>query len=272
MTPEMFPSFGSCEGAVPGTAMALHFESASHYDENPQPLRDLINSTADLGRADRMGLTLLHYACREGHLDAVVALVEAGAPLEAKDRDARTPLHLACLMAGKLEMTRGREHVAISNYLQYEGAIPSTQDKYGHTPLSYLPQRAKRLGLMTPSVDGRSAMWAVEQVRARAPRLGSLLGRSWARANPSRRYAAAASMDLAIICCHLHGPLLTRMPSAPPPPRLRRSPKRIPCSMAASLSRATSESSDHEGDVHSSLIARTTDHTGARTSPSRDSG
>ena len=73
--------------------MAGHFESASHYDENPQPLRDLINSTADLGRADRMGLTLLHYACREGHLDAVVALVEAGAPLEAKDRDARTPLH-----------------------------------------------------------------------------------------------------------------------------------------------------------------------------------
>ena len=144
--------------------MAGHFESASHYDENPQPLRDLINSTADLGRADRMGLTLLHYACREGHLDAVVALVEAGAPLEAKDRDARTPLHLACMMAGKLEQTRGQDHVAISNYLQYEGAIPSTQDKYGHTPLSYLPQRAKRIGLMTPAVDGRKALWAVEQV------------------------------------------------------------------------------------------------------------
>ena len=146
--------------------MALHFEAASHFDENPEPLKNLINSTADLGRADRLGLTLLHYACREGHIDAVVALVEAGAPLEAKDRDARTPLHLACLMTGKLEQTRGRDHVAISNYLQYEGAIPSTQDKYGHTPLSYLPQRAKRLGLMTPSVDGQSAQWAVELVRA----------------------------------------------------------------------------------------------------------
>ena len=168
--------------------MAGHFESASHYDENPQPLRDLINSTADLGRADRMGLTLLHYACREGHLDAVVALVEAGAPLEAKDRDARTPLHLACMMAGKLEQTRGQDHVAISNYLQYEGAIPSTQDKYGHTPLSYLPQRAKRLGLMTPSVDGRSAVWAVEQVSARSD---VLRRRSGGQARPRLPYVTS---------------------------------------------------------------------------------
>ena len=42
--------------------------------------------------------------------------------------------------------------------------MTGTQDKYGHTPLSYLPQRAKRIGLMTPAVDGRTALWAVEQV------------------------------------------------------------------------------------------------------------
>lgn len=201
--------------------MAGHFESASHYDENPQPLRDLINSTADLGRADRMGLTLLHYACREGHLDAVVALVEAGAPLEAKDRDARTPLHLACMMAGKLEQTRGQDHVAISNYLQYEGAIPSTQDKYGHTPLSYLPQRAKRLGLMTPSVDGRSAMWAVEQVSARSD---VLRRRSGGQARPACRVLllSLTRADSAFVIAH----------------RLRRTTRYLP---AASRSRATFE-------------------------------
>ena len=144
--------------------MAGFYEAAAHFDADPQPLRDLINSSAELGRADRLGLTLLHYACREGHLAAVVLLVEAGVQLEMQDRDARTPLHLACMMAGKLQHTRGREHVAISQYLQQEGAATATQDKYGHTPLSYLPQRAKRIGLMTPAVGGEGAIWAIEQV------------------------------------------------------------------------------------------------------------
>ena len=135
--------------------MANFFEAASHFDEDPQPLQDLINSTPDLiGRSDRMGLTLLHYACREGHKAAVVMLVEAGVALEAQDRDARTPLHFACMMAGKASHTRGHGHVAICQYLQQENASTATQDKYGHTPLSYLPQNAKRLGLMTPSADG----------------------------------------------------------------------------------------------------------------------
>ena len=144
--------------------MAGFFESAAHFDADEQPLKDLIASANNLGRSDRQGLTLLHYACREGHLAAVEMLVEAGVALEAQDRDARTPLHLACMMAGKLQLTRGRDHVAISQYLVQEGAMTGTQDKYGHTPLSYLPQRAKRIGLMTPAVDGRKALWAVEQV------------------------------------------------------------------------------------------------------------
>ena len=144
--------------------MSGFFEAATHFDADPQPLSDLIESGANLSRADRLGLTLLHYACREGHLNAVVALVEAGCPLEAQDRNARTPLHFACMMAGKLQHTRGVDHVAISSYLQECGAATATQDKHGHTPLSYLPVRAKRLGLMTPSVDGRKAQWAVEQV------------------------------------------------------------------------------------------------------------
>ena len=144
--------------------MSGFFEAATHYDADAQPLHDLIDSGANLSRADRLGLTLLHYACREGHLNAVVSLVEAGCPLEAQDRDARTPLHFACMMAGKLQHTRGRDHVAISTYLQECGAATATQDKFGHTPLSYLPVRAKRMGLMTKAVDGRGAQWAIEQV------------------------------------------------------------------------------------------------------------
>ena len=89
---------------------------------------------------------------------------QAGVALEAQDREARTPLHWACVMAGRPGRARGRDHVAIAQYLQQEHAATSTQDKYGHTPLSYLPQRAKRLGLMTPAADGRGAIWAIEQV------------------------------------------------------------------------------------------------------------
>lgn len=144
--------------------MAGFYEAAAHFDEDPQPLTDLINSSNNLAQSDRLGLTLLHYACREGHLRAVHMLVEAGVPLEAQDRDSRTPLHLACMVADKPQLARGRDHVAIAQYLQQEGAATATQDKYGHTPLSYLPMRAKRIGLMTPSVDGQGAQWAIEVV------------------------------------------------------------------------------------------------------------
>ena len=145
--------------------MANFYEAAAHYDADPQALYDLVHSGAELGRSDRMGMTLLHYACREGHMEAVALLVETGgAALETQDRDGRTPLHLACLMASRPQAARGIDHVAIAQYLQQEGAATATQDKYGHTPLSYLPQRAKRIGLMTPKVDGQGAIWAVEQV------------------------------------------------------------------------------------------------------------
>jgi ankyrin repeat protein len=144
--------------------MAGFFEAASLYHQDPQPLRDLIASDADLSRSDRLGLTLLHYACREGHLAAVNDLVEAGVQLETQDRDGRTPLHLACLMAGKMTRCSGRDHVEICYYLQQEGAMTATQDKHGHTPLSYLPQHAKRIGLGVRAVDGQSALWAIEQV------------------------------------------------------------------------------------------------------------
>ena len=48
--------------------MAGFFEAASHFDTDeggvgPGPLRKLIEGGADIDRADRDGMTLLHYAC-----------------------------------------------------------------------------------------------------------------------------------------------------------------------------------------------------------------
>ena len=107
--------------------MAGFYEAASHFDSGtgglgPIPLQGIIESArtgggADIDRADRDGMTLLHYACREGHLQCVQLLLEEGAALEKQDRDARTPLHLACYMAGR-DMSRGHDHLDIAVYLQ----------------------------------------------------------------------------------------------------------------------------------------------------------
>ena len=148
--------------------MAGFYEAASHFDTKPgglgpNALYGLINGGANLDRADRDGMTLLHYACREGHLACVQLLIEAGVALEKQDRYARTPLHLACYMA-KREMSRGAQHLEIATYLQQHGASTSPQDSFGHTPLSYLPRAAKLVGLDTPAVVGSSGVWATTHV------------------------------------------------------------------------------------------------------------
>ena len=40
--------------------------------------------------------TPLHWACRNGHREVAMALIEKGAAIDARDDDQDTPLHLAC--------------------------------------------------------------------------------------------------------------------------------------------------------------------------------
>ena len=68
------------------TAMSGFFEAAAQYDAEPGALHALIEGNpAMLGRSDTAGLTLLHYACKEGHLDAVIQLVEVRAKEKNKE-------------------------------------------------------------------------------------------------------------------------------------------------------------------------------------------
>ena len=143
--------------------MANFFEAASHFDLDPTPLATKIEEGKYLSRSDGDGMTLLHYAAREGHTEAVRMLLEAGVSLEQQDRDGRTPLHLACMMCGK-GMTRGDGHVFIIDILQSNYALTSAQDNYGYRPMAYLPAGVKALGIKTPSVDGTGARWEVQEV------------------------------------------------------------------------------------------------------------
>ncbi|MGO4259585.1 ankyrin repeat domain-containing protein [Lysobacter sp. TAB13] len=55
----------------------------------------LIDRRVDLDRPDRRNMTALHYAALHKHLDAAKALIDAGALIDARDRNGSTPLAFA---------------------------------------------------------------------------------------------------------------------------------------------------------------------------------
>jgi ankyrin repeat protein len=70
-------------------------------------------------------LTALHFAAREGQLDAVRTLIDAGANLDLGDSYGTTPLVLATLNG----------HLGVAAALLEAGADPNIQDQYGRTAL-----------------------------------------------------------------------------------------------------------------------------------------
>ena len=80
-----------------------------------------MDAQGDMGR-----LTALHGAAAMGHVDAIEALVGAGAALEAIDKTQRTPLHLAA--------EDGR--AAAVKALVAAGAALTARDEDGREPLT----------------------------------------------------------------------------------------------------------------------------------------
>ena len=56
---------------------------------NLQSIKDLLNEKDDFG------CTPLHYASREGHLNAIDDLINLGASINPKNNDKQSPLHFA---------------------------------------------------------------------------------------------------------------------------------------------------------------------------------
>jgi serine/threonine-protein phosphatase 6 regulatory ankyrin repeat subunit B len=74
---------------------------------------------------DKDGLTLLHWASREGRMHDISSLIEHGADRNSRDNNWLTPLHWASR----------NEHVNGARLLLEHGAEVSSRDERGWTPL-----------------------------------------------------------------------------------------------------------------------------------------
>ncbi|KAI8906913.1 ankyrin repeat protein, partial [Gorgonomyces haynaldii] len=63
-------------------------------DGNLRQIRDMIRSGVDINQKDTFGMTALHYAAEEGHLEIVRLLLQKGA-LASVSNHGETPLQLA---------------------------------------------------------------------------------------------------------------------------------------------------------------------------------
>jgi ankyrin repeat protein len=106
--------------------------------------------------------TPLLYAAREGHLDVVSLLVEAGAGIEKADADGVTPLLMAVLNG----------QMPVAHYLLERGASVRASDWYGQTPL-FAAVDLRNLDVPGPTrengVDRAAALRLVEAILARKP-------------------------------------------------------------------------------------------------------
>lgn len=83
------------------------------------------NPEADVNHTDREHRTSLHYAAKDGDLEAVRGLIEAGSQVIATDDGGYTPLHFAAQYLRPEVIT----------LLIERGASLEAEDRWGNTPL-----------------------------------------------------------------------------------------------------------------------------------------
>lgn len=102
---------------------AIHSESGGH----PDIALYLIESGADINARDKMGMTILMYACQYRQRLVAQALLKLEVDLNAQDIEGRTALMYACL----------QDQVDVVREILNIGADPNLQDSEGFTALMY---------------------------------------------------------------------------------------------------------------------------------------
>lgn len=111
----------------------LHFRFDDDYDTDGQlnVAQLLIENGANVNaKAKRDGITPLHQAASNRHLDFVKVLIQNGAQVDPTDNEEKTPLHLAC----------EKNYTEIAKFLIENGANVHAKDDLNQTPIHHACQ------------------------------------------------------------------------------------------------------------------------------------
>ena len=92
---------------------------------NIESVKQYLDAGAIVNAKDKDGWIALHYAALEGHKDIVELLIDKGADINAMDWDGFTPMINAALEG----------HKEIVELIIEKGAVINTRDRLGSTPL-----------------------------------------------------------------------------------------------------------------------------------------
>ena len=115
-------------------------------------LHQMVRSGADVNSPDALGLTPLHHAAANGHLETLTTLVRAGAIVDAPNTQGRTALHLAAMAEKDMSNT--------VKSLVSHGANVEARDLYAQTPLHWACDRGHQnsiAALLEAKSDANSA-------------------------------------------------------------------------------------------------------------------
>jgi len=127
--------------------LGLFRMSPLHYaGTNVAVLETLLNRGANIEIVDHNGLTVLHWAAKQGEVDLATLLLDCGANVDARDHDGLAPLRYAA-------------DVVIVDLLLRHGADVDARDRWGRTALWHAVDRRRadfvaHLLRHAPGLDG----------------------------------------------------------------------------------------------------------------------